>query len=79
VTIFPNISKGKKKILSKPLGKPSTILANISLATDQRCWFINPTIQVFVVTESILLFSSEVAFYGVTGFENDSKIGEELS
>jgi hypothetical protein len=79
VTIFQSIFKGEKKILFKPLGKPSTILANIRLATGRICKFIKPTSQVFVVIVSILLFSSEIAFYGVIGFEINSKIEDESS
>jgi hypothetical protein len=33
----------------------------------------------FFVIVSILSFSSEIAFYGVTGFESDSEIGDKSS
>jgi len=75
VTIFQKKYKCEKKILFKP----STILANIGLATDRRCKFIKTTSEVFVVIASILLFRSEMTFYRVIGFESDSKIGDKSS
>jgi hypothetical protein len=40
---------------------------------------IKPTSELFVVILSILLFSSEMTFYGVAGFGSDYKIGDESS
>ena len=73
------ISKGEKKYSLNLFVNLLQFWPTCALHTDRRCKFINPTSEVFVVIVNTLLFSSEMVFYGVTGFDSDSKIGAESS